>query len=333
KISNERNGAGVEFMYEPNLWYFNELDFLKELELPDDGITVKLSSDEECISPIPVQIVKRKRSSERNELRRISAVHVENVNKKKREETDKSTYNERNELPRKTQMPKENVYKKERNEIEMKTYNERNEMPRSSTVHKETVYQKERAETEMNACNERNELLRKATMYMENLSKKERDEADIYAEGWAHSYRKLSETQRLYAKKACDDIFILAAECAILDSRCYLEGGGSAESFLASEDLEIGTIIGKLRINGDPDVEHGDINLTLREKDAPVEIVPGTKDLALAVELDRRVEVEPSSYYVNCHMHTKAFNDPLDRRKHGALPGNQSNKQTMRQAI
>lgn len=52
KISNERNGAGVEFMYEPNLWYFNELDFLKELELPEDGLTVKLSSDEECISPV-----------------------------------------------------------------------------------------------------------------------------------------------------------------------------------------------------------------------------------------------------------------------------------------
>lgn len=31
----------------------------------------------------------------------------------------------------------------------------------------------------------------------------------------------------------------------MFDSRCYLEGGGSAESFNASEDLTIGSVIGK----------------------------------------------------------------------------------------
>ena len=131
----------------------------------------------------------------------MSAIHVENLNKKKREATDKSIYNERNELLRKTPMHKASVYKKERNEIEM--------LRSSTQTHKQSVYQKEQEETEMNACNDRNELLRKATLYMENLSKKERDEADIYAEGWAHSYRKLTASQKLYAKKACDDIFIL----------------------------------------------------------------------------------------------------------------------------
>lgn len=36
-----------------------------------------------------------------------------------------------------------------------------------------------------------------------------RDEAMIYAEAWACSYRKLSEEQKFYAKKACDEIFVL----------------------------------------------------------------------------------------------------------------------------
>lgn len=30
----------------------------------------------------------------------------------------------------------------------------------------------------------------------------------------------------------------------IIDSRCYLDGGGSAESFIASEDLAVGSVIG-----------------------------------------------------------------------------------------
>lgn len=105
--------------------------------------------------------------------------------------------------------------------------------------------------------------------------------------------------------------FFAAVESAILDSRCYLEGGGSAESFLASEDLEIGTIIGKLRINGDPDMDNGDINLALREKDAPVEIVPGTKDLALAVELDKEGKNGPSSIYVNVICIRRHSTDPV----------------------
>lgn len=105
--------------------------------------------------------------------------------------------------------------------------------------------------------------------------------------------------------------FFKAVERAILDSRCYLEGGGSAESFLASEDLEIGAIIGKLRINGDPDIDNGDINLTLREKDAPLEIVTGTKELALTVELDKEGLKGPSSIYVNVICLRRHSTDPV----------------------
>lgn len=105
--------------------------------------------------------------------------------------------------------------------------------------------------------------------------------------------------------------FFSATNGAILDSRCYLEGGGSAESFLATEDLAVGSIIGKLRINGDPTAETGDINLSLREKHAPVEIVPGTKDLALAVELDKEGLRGPSSIYVNVICVRRRSTDPV----------------------
>lgn len=37
----------------------------------------------------------------------------------------------------------------------------------------------------------------------------------------------------------------IPGQSPVLDSRCYLEGGGSAESFLASEDMLVGSIIGK----------------------------------------------------------------------------------------
>lgn len=32
---------------------------------------------------------------------------------------------------------------------------------------------------------------------------------------------------------------------SVFDSRCYLDGGGSAESLTASEDLKVGSVIGK----------------------------------------------------------------------------------------
>ncbi|XP_030374147.1 protocadherin Fat 1 [Scaptodrosophila lebanonensis] len=98
-------------------------------------------------------------------------------------------------------------------------------------------------------------------------------------------------------------------ESAILDSRCYLEGGGSAESFLATEDLAVGSVIGKLRINGNAN-DNGDIHLSLREKDSPVEINLATKELVLSVELDKEGLRGPSSIYVNVICTRRHSTDP-----------------------
>ena len=85
-----------------------------------------------------------------------------------------------------------------------------------------------------------------------------------------------------------------------LDSRCYLESGGSAENFVVSEDIKVNSVIGQLKINGDPS-PNGNINLSLRERDrnAPVQIDPGTKDLILTSKLDKEGEHGPASVYVN----------------------------------
>ncbi|XP_055377565.1 protocadherin-16 [Condylostylus longicornis] len=103
---------------------------------------------------------------------------------------------------------------------------------------------------------------------------------------------------------------LLKAQSVILDSRCYLEGGGSAESFFASENMTVGSVIGHLSINGNPSIDKGDINLSLREKDAPVKIIPGTKDLALIVALDKEGVKGPSSIYVNVICDRRHSTDP-----------------------
>jgi len=98
----------------------------------------------------------------------------------------------------------------------------------------------------------------------------------------------------------------------VVDNRCYLENGGSAESFFVSEDVPVGSIIGKtnlclfcyiidydnvtndfdftgvLKINGDTS-ETGNINLSLKEVDSPIAILPGTKELSLTKLLDKEV--------------------------------------------
>ncbi|XP_055696094.1 protocadherin-23 [Lutzomyia longipalpis] len=103
---------------------------------------------------------------------------------------------------------------------------------------------------------------------------------------------------------------VVQGQPALLDSRCYLEGGGSAESFLASEDVAVGAVIGKLRINGDPSPEHGDIKLSLRERDSPVAIAPGSKDIVLVTPLDKEGVRGPSSVYVNVICDRRHSNDP-----------------------
>lgn len=93
-----------------------------------------------------------------------------------------------------------------------------------------------------------------------------------------------------------------------------MDGGGSAESFLASEDLAVGTIIGKLRINGDPKVDGGNITLSLRERETPVAIAPGTKDIILITALDKEGVKGPSSVYVNVICDRRHSSDPVSIR-------------------
>lgn len=116
--------------------------------------------------------------------------------------------------------------------------------------------------------------------------------------------KKLNETKQF------------VAESAILDARCYLEGGGSAENLIAGEDLKLGSELGKLRINGDPSVDGGDIKLSVREKDAPVSIAPGTKTLVLTAALDKEGVKGHSSIYVNIICDRRHSNDPVRRQFH-----------------
>lgn len=44
---------------------------------------------------------------------------------------------------------------------------------------------------------------------LHNLGPGTRDEATVYAEGWAISYRKLDERNKLLAKKAIEEILVL----------------------------------------------------------------------------------------------------------------------------
>lgn len=73
-----------------------------------------------------------------------------------------------------------------------------------------------------------------------------------------------------------------------MDSRCFLENGGSGENFFASEDLPLGSFIGTLRVNGDAG-PRGNIELRLEELDSPIIIEPDTKNLTLVKRLDKEV--------------------------------------------
>uniref|UniRef100_A0AAG5CRA9 Cadherin domain-containing protein n=1 Tax=Anopheles atroparvus TaxID=41427 RepID=A0AAG5CRA9_ANOAO len=92
----------------------------------------------------------------------------------------------------------------------------------------------------------------------------------------------------------------------LLDNRCYLDGGGSAVNFFANEDIAVGSVVGSLRVLGDPGK---DIVLTLREKDSPVYIAPGTKDLIVAKPLDKEGLIGPSAVFVNVICERKFSDD------------------------
>ncbi|XP_056632949.1 cadherin EGF LAG seven-pass G-type receptor 2-like [Diorhabda sublineata] len=85
---------------------------------------------------------------------------------------------------------------------------------------------------------------------------------------------------------------------ALTDNRCFLENGASSENFFVAEDLEVGSVIGQIHVHGDPR-NGGSIGLRLKEKDSPVAIIPGTKNLTLRKSLDKEGVGGPSSVFVN----------------------------------
>ncbi|XP_047534082.1 protocadherin-16 [Vanessa atalanta] len=97
---------------------------------------------------------------------------------------------------------------------------------------------------------------------------------------------------------------------AIQDSRCYLMNGGAVESFFISEDTPVGSIIGTLSVNGDPNDLNGDISLRIQEKNPPIALAPGTKNLTLLRVLDREERLGPSSVYVNVRCDRRHTADP-----------------------
>lgn len=84
----------------------------------------------------------------------------------------------------------------------------------------------------------------------------------------------------------------------LTDNRCYLENGASSESFFVSEDLPIGSIIGMVRVHGDPR-PGGTIALHLQESDSPITIQPGSRNLTLRRRLDKEGLDGPSSVFIN----------------------------------
>lgn len=66
-----------------------------------------------------------------------------------------------------------------------------------------------------------------------------------------------------------------------------------------------------LAIHGNTDVDRGNISLSLRERDSPITIARGTKNLILEKALDREGKTGPSSVYVNVICDRRHSSDPV----------------------
>lgn len=77
-----------------------------------------------------------------------------------------------------------------------------------------------------------------------------------------------------------------------------MKSGASSETFFVSESLKVGSVVGEIRIHGDPRPA-GSISLRLKEEDSPVEIIPGTKNVTLKRKVDKEGIDGPSSIFVN----------------------------------
>uniref|UniRef100_A0A034WAJ3 Uncharacterized protein n=1 Tax=Bactrocera dorsalis TaxID=27457 RepID=A0A034WAJ3_BACDO len=87
-LQTETSGAGAEDLYISPLWYFEELDFLRDLEIPVPGVT-SISSDEEKEASVRVQSVKKfkKVATERTEFLKKDTDHLE-TSKKQMDEAE-----------------------------------------------------------------------------------------------------------------------------------------------------------------------------------------------------------------------------------------------------
>ncbi|TMW41010.1 hypothetical protein DOY81_013909 [Sarcophaga bullata] len=139
KLASEINAFEFCEPYEPNLWYFYDFDFLKDVEILAD-----------CVAAGANTIATATATSNSGG---VVGNHVSNVT------TFPSTEEEEDPLLKPT--PSVKVLKRKKS--------------------------------------------------FENCKRSYlgRDDAAIYAEAWACSYRKLSEEQKFYAKKACDEILVL----------------------------------------------------------------------------------------------------------------------------
>jgi len=94
------------------------------------------------------------------------------------------------------------------------------------------------------------------------------------------------------------------------DKRCFLEGGWSTISFFVREDLDVNSVIGKIRAIG---VVGQDISLKLAEsQDVPVsiDVSDGSANLRLTAPLDKEGVHGPASLIVGVICERLGTNDP-----------------------
>lgn len=82
------------------------------------------------------------------------------------------------------------------------------------------------------------------------------------------------------------------------DQRCFLDGGGSTETFFVEESLAVGAVIGALKVRGQVGK---DIVLRLREDPttSPVDMAINSKNLVLTSALDKENITGPASVSIN----------------------------------
>lgn len=68
-------------------------------------------------------------------------------------------------------------------------------------------------------------------------------------------------------------------------------------------------------MNGDPSEVGGDISLHIQEKNAPVELAAGSKNITLRRALDREEKAGPSSVYVNVRCDRRHTADPVSDQR------------------